>query len=300
MAGLAAAGSGVALASGAHELEHDARIFRGLYRPPGFPRLANDPITVLLADAYHFDGSIYNVNQGPLGAPLAGFSLRGYPYRTQFASFSPAITTAGQGCGFNGSSQYIYTTVAAGTGPWRSSPVQQTMLIVAQVNAQQPAAQTLMGIEGHAVSHRVSMQIAANALNFSLDWSTSNTTIASFSQSVTLGQPFAAVMTLDYNAGLASLFFGQTKSVIAGPAKGVNQWDEANFGNSVVGGANQNNFLAGTVLFAATWNTVLADTVVFDLLRDPFGFLVFPDEELMAELVGVASAHRAAAHGFPR
>lgn len=300
LAGLAVAGTGLAAPGHANAIGLDARTVRGLYRPPGFPRLANDPVTEFLADAYHLDGSAYNVNQGGVGAPLVGFSLRGYPYRTQFAAFDPAPTAAGQGCGFNGSSQYIYTTIAAGTGPWQASPPQQTMLVVAQVNAQQSAPQTLMGIEGHAVSRRASLQIAANALNFSLNWVTNNTTVGTFAQSVVLGQPFAAVMTLDYAAGTASLFFDHAKSTISGAAKAPGQWDEANFGNSVVAGANKNNFLSGAILFAAAWNTVLDDDVIFRVLDNPFGFLVFPDDDLMATLVGRALSQRPAAHGFPR
>jgi hypothetical protein len=57
------------------------------------------------------------------------------------------------------------------------------------------------------------------------------------------------------------------------------------------------------MLFAAAWNTVLADQVIFDLLLDPFGFLVFPNDDLMSEMVGAAAATRSTrtgAHGFPR
>lgn len=301
LSGLAGAASGLAVIPRAGAVPPGTTAFRGLYRPPGFPRLADHPLTEFLADAYHLDGSAYSVVQGAAGAPLFGFSLRGYPYRTQFAAFSPAVTAAGQGCGFNGSSQYVYTSIGAGTGPWRSSPAQQTMLVVAQVNAQQPAAQTLMGIEGHAVLRRASLQVAANSTNFALNWVTNNTTTGNFSQSVVLGEPFAAALTLDCNAGIASLFYGQAKSTISGPTKAVTQWDETNFGNSVVAGVNQNNYLAGVVLFGAAWNTVLPDSVVFDLLQDPFTFLVFPDDDLMAELVGATTvAHRIGAHGFPR
>lgn len=300
MSGLAAAGAGLAATGRANAIGFDARSFRGLYRPAGFPRLVDNPITALLADAYHLDGSAYNVNQGAAGAPLWGFSLRGYPYRTQFAAFGPALTAAGQGCGFNGSSQYIYTTIAAGTGPWQSSPQQQTMLVVGQVNAQQSAPQTLMGIEGHAVSHRASLQIAANALNFSLNWVTNNTTVGMFAQSVVLGQPFAAAMTLDYATGAANLFFDRAKSTIVGSTKAPGQWDVANFGNSIVAGVNKNNFLSGVILFAAAWNVVLNDNTIFEILENPFEFLAFPDDDLMVTLVGKILSERAAAHGFPR
>lgn len=279
------------------------RPYRGLYRPPGFPRLADDPITEFLADAWHFDGSADDANQGVAGATLWGLSVRGYPYRTQFAAFSPAVTTAGQGCQFNGSSQYIWTSIGAGRGPWSMSPAQQTMLVVAQVNAVQAAAQTLIGIEAHSVSRRASLQIAANGTSFFIDWATSTTTTGAFSQSVVLGQPFAAALTLNYGAGVASLFFGQVKSTIAGSAKASNQWDEANFGNSVVGAVNEGNYLNGVILFAAAWNTVLADQVIFDLLLDPFGFLIFPDDDMMSDAVGAAAAARSlrnGAHGFPR
>lgn len=279
------------------------RQFRGLYRPPGYPHLADDPLTEFLADAWHFDGSAYNVNQGVGGAALWGLSLRGYPYRTQFAGFSPTITTAGQGCGFNGSTQYIWTSVGAGRGPWSASPARQTMLVVAQVNAVQSAAQTLFGIEGHAVPRRVSLQIAAGGANFFLNWVTNTSTSGAFAQSVTLGQPFAAALTLDYNAGTATLFYGQSKSTISGAPKGVNQWDEANFGNSVVDGANLANYLNGVILFAATWNTILPDTALFNLLEDPFCFLAFPDDDLMSQLVRNTAAERSlsrSAHGFPR
>jgi hypothetical protein len=279
------------------------RPYRGLYRPPGYPRLADDPVTEFLADAWHFDGSAYDSNQGVGGGPLWGLSVRGYPYRTQFASFNPAITTAGQGCGFNGSTQYIWTSVGAGRGPWSANPAQQTMLVVAQVNTVQSAAQTLMGIEGHAVPYRMSMQIAASSTNFFLNWVTTTTTTGTFAQSVTLGQPFAAAMTLDFNAGAASLFFGQVKNTISGSTKSVNQWDEANFGNSVVGGINEGNYLNGAILFAATWNTVLPDAVVFRLLQDPFGILVFPDDDMMSEIGGGARMGTSllrGAHSFPR
>jgi hypothetical protein len=293
----------LALSRRASAIQLPVRPFRGLYRPPGYPRLANDPLTEFLADAWHFDGSAYDFNQGVVGGPLSGLSLRGYPYRTQFAGFKPGVTTAGQGCGFNGSTQYIWTTVGAGKGPWSASPSQQTMLVVAQVNALQGAAQTLIGIEGHAVPRRASIQIAAGSANFYLDWVTTTSTTGSFAQSVVLGQPFAAAMTLDYNAGTAALFFGQSKSTITGSPKGVNQWDEANFGNSIVGGANEANYLNGVILFAATWNTILPDTAVFSLLYDPFCFLVFPDDELMSDLTRGASAATSlsrGAHGFPR
>ena len=279
------------------------RPYRGLYRPTGYPRLADDPVTELLADAWHFDGSAYNPNQGPGGAPLSGMSVRGYPYRTQFAAFSPTVTTAGQGCAFNGSTQYIWTSVGAGRGPWSANPAQQTLLVVAQVNTVQSTAQTLMGIEGHAVPYRVSMQIAASGTNFFLNWVTSSTTTGSFAQSVTLRLPFAAAMTLDYSAGSASLFFGQVKNTISGSTKNVNQWDEANFGNSVVGGVNEGNYLNGVMLFAAAWNVVLPDAVVFRLLQDPFGILVFPDDDVMAEIGGGARMTTSllrGAHGFPR
>lgn len=300
----AAAGSAaIALSRRASATEAPLRPFRGLYRPPGYPRLADDPLTEFLADAWHFDGSVLDVNQGVTGAPLWGLSLRGYPYRTQFAGFSPGITTAGQGCGFNGSTQYIGTTVGAGRGPWSSSPAQQTMLVVAQVNALQGAAQTLFGIEGHSIARRASMQIAAGSGNFFVNWVTTTTTTGAFAQSIVLGQPFAAAITLDYNAGAAALFFGQSKSTITGSPKGVNQWDEANFGNSVVSGVNEGNYLKGVLLFAATWNTILPDPVVFSLLNDPFCFLMFPDDDLVSELVGGAPAARSlsrGAHGFPR
>ncbi len=248
------------------------------------------------------DGSAYDVSQGNFGAPLWGFSLRGYPYRTQFAAFGRQVTSAGQGCGFDGSSQYIYTTVGAGRGPWSASPGLQTFLVVAQVNAQQSAAQTLMAIEAHGLGRRASLQIAANSTSFSVNWVTNTTTSGSFAQSATLGQPFAAAMTLNYSAGAASLFFGQTKSTLVGPAKSVNQWDEANFANSVIGGVNQNNYLNGALLFGAAWNTVLSDSQIFDLLQDPFGFLVFPDDDAMGDLAGASPAIRATlgAHGFPR
>jgi hypothetical protein len=303
LAGLASGSAGLVAARSALAFQHPMRPYRGLYRPPGFPRLADDPVTQFLADAWHFDGSAYDPNQGVFGAPLWGLSLRGYPYRTQFAAFNPATTTAGQGCGFDGSSQYIWTSIGAGRGPWSASPAQQTMLVVAQVNAVQTAVQTLMGIEGHAVPRRASMQIAANSTSFFLDWVTTTTTTGAFSQSVVLGQPFAAAMTLDYNAGAASLFFGQVKSTISGSAKAVNQWDEANFGNSVVAGINEGNYLNGVMLFAASWNTVLPDQVIFDVLQDPFGFLIFPDDDMMSDAVGAAVAARSlrsGAHGFPR
>ncbi len=239
VAGLAAAGAGLAAERRATAIQLPMRPYRGLYRPPGLPRLADDPVTEFLADAWQFDGSAYDPNQGAFGAPLWGLSVRGYPYRTQYAVFSPATTTAGRGCGFNGASQYIWTTVGAGRGPWSGSPAQQTMLVVAQVNAVQSAAQTLMGIEGHAIPRRASMQIAANSTSFFLDWTTSTTTTGAFSQSVVLGQPFAAAMTLNYSSGTASLFFAQVKSTIVGSAKAVNQWDEANFGNSIVAGVQR-------------------------------------------------------------
>jgi len=303
MTGLLGSGAALLAPRPAPAFEQPLRPYRGLYRPPGFPRLANDPITAFLADAWHFDGSAYDVTQGPFGAPLWGLSLRGYPYRTQFAAFSPETTTAGQACGFNGSSQYIWTSIGAGRGPWSASPAQQTMLVVAQLDDVQEAAQTLFGIEGHAVARRASLQIAANSTSFFIDWVTTTTTTGTFSQSVVLGQPFAAALTLDYPSGTASMFFGQTKSTITGAAKGVNQWDEANFGNSIVAGTNEASYLDGALLFAAAWNTVLADQAIFDLLQDPFGFLVFPDDDMMAEVAGVAAATRSlrnAAHGFPR
>jgi hypothetical protein len=303
LAGLVAGGAGLVAAQSASAFQQPLRSYRGLYRPPGFPRLADDPLTEFLADAWHFDGTAYDPSQGAFGAPLWGLSLRGYPYRTQFAAFSPARTTMGQGCGFNGVSQYIWTSVGAGRGPWSASPALQTMLVVAQVNAVQAAAQTLIGIEGHAVPRRASLQIAANGTNFFLDWVTTTTTTGAFSQSVVLGQPFAAALTLDYNAGLASLFFGQVKSSISGSAETANQWDEANFGNSVVAGTNEGNYLNGVVLFAAAWNTVLPDQAIFNLLQDPFGFLIFPDDDMMADAVGAAAAARLlrrGAHGFPR
>ena len=301
--GLAAAGAGLAAARSASALQLPMRPYRGLYRPPGLPRLADDPLTEFLADAWQFDGSAYDPNQGAFGDPLWGLSVRGYPYRTQYAAFSPTTTTAGQGCGFNGASQYIWTTVGAGRGPWSGSPAQQTLLVVAQVNGVQSAAQTLIGIEGHAIPRRASMQIAANSTSFFLDWTTSSTTTGAFSQSVVLGQPFAAAMTLNYSSGTASLFFARVKSTIAGTAKAVNLWDEANFGNSVVAGANQVNYLNGVILFAAAWNTALPDQMIFDLLLDPFGFLIFPDDEMMSDIVGAAAAARSlrsGAHGFPR
>lgn len=303
LAGFAAGGVALAAARSATAFQHPMRPYRGLYRPAGFPRLADDPVTEFLADAWQFDGSAYDPNQGPFGAPLWGLSVRGYPYRTQYASFTPTPTAAGQACGFNGSSQYIWTTLGAGRGPWSGSPAQQTMLVVAQVNAVRTAAQTLMGIEGHAVPYRASMQIAANSTNFYLDWTTSTTTSAAFAQSVVLGQPFAAALTLDYNAGTADLFFDQSKSTLAGTAKAVNQWDEANFGNSIVAGINEANYLDGALLFAAAWNTVLGDQMIFDLLRDPFGFLIFPDDDMMSEVVGAVAAARpllGGSHGFPR
>jgi hypothetical protein len=303
LAGIAASGAGLVAAQSAAAFQLPMRPYRGLYRPPGFPRLADDPVTEFLADAWHLDGSAYDPDQGEFGAPLWGLSVRGYPYRAQFAAFSRAITTAGQGCAFNGSSQYIWTTLGAGRGPWSTSPSQQTMLIVAQLNAVQGAAQTLIGIEAHALLRRASMQIAANSTSFFVNWVTSTTTTGAFSQSVVLGQPFAAAMTLDYNAGLASLFFGQVKSTIAGAAQAATRWDEANFGNSVVDGVNEGNYLNGVMLFAAAWNTVLADQTIFDLLLDPFEFLIFPDDDLMSDVVGAAAAARAAgtgAHGFPR
>jgi hypothetical protein len=301
LGGLAAGGAGLVAARSASAFQHPMRPYRGLYRPPGFPRLADDPVTEFLADAWHFDGSAYDANQGTFGAPLWGLSVRGYPYRTQFAAFNPAITTAGQGCGFNGNSQYIWTSIGAGRGPWSMSPAQQTMLVVAQVDTVQTAAQTLIGIEGHAVLRRASMQIAANSTSFFIDWVTTTATTGTFAQSVVLGQPFAAAMTLDYNAGAASLFFGQVKSTISGSAKPVNQWDEANFGNSVVAGVNEGNYLDGVMLFAAAWNTVLPDQAIFDLLQDPFGFLIFPDDDMMSDAVGVAARSlRSGAHGFPR
>ena len=303
VAGLAAAGAGFAAARSASALQLPMRPYRGLYRPPGLPRLADDPVTEFLADAWQFDGSAYDPNQGAFGSPLWGLSVRGYPYRTQYAAFSPATTTAGQGCGFNGASQYIWTTVGAGRGPWSGSPAQQTLLVVAQVNAVQSTAQTLIGIEGHAIPRRASMQIAANSKNFFLDWATSTTTTGAFSQSVVLGEPFAAAMTLNYSSGAASLFFAQVKSTISGSAKAVNQWDEANFGNSIVAGVNEGNYLNGIMLFAAAWNTVLPDAMIFDLLQDPFGFLIFPDDDMMSDIVGAAAAARSrriGAHGFPR
>lgn len=300
---LAGSSLGLAAPRVARAAHIEPRPFRGLYRPAGFPRLANDPVTEFLADAWHLDGSAYDVNQGSSGAPLWGFSLRGYPYRTQFAAFHPQITAAGQGCGFDGSSQYIYTTLGAGRGPWSASPGLQTLLVVAQVNAQQSAAQTLMGIEAHSLGRRASLQIAANSTNFAVNWVTNSTTAGSFSQSATIGQPFAAAMTLNYGSGAASLFYGTVKSTIAGSAKAANQWDEANFGNSVIGGVNQNNYLNGAVLFGAAWNLVLPDDVIFGLLQNPFGFLVFPDDDLLSQLTGapapVAKAS-SGAHGFPR
>ncbi len=302
VAGLTGAGVGLAAARCASALQLPMRPYRGLYRPPGLPRLVDGPVTEFLADAWQFDGSAYDPNQGAFGAPLWGLSVRGYPYRTQYAAFSSTTTTAGQGCGFNGASQYIWTTVGAGRGPWSGSPAQQTMLVVAQINSVQGAAQTLIGIEGHAIPRRASMQIAANSTSFFLDWTTSTTTTGTFSQSVVLGQPFTAAMTLNYSAGTASLFFAQVKSTISGSAKAVNQWDEANFGNSIVAGVNEANYLNGTLLFAAAWNTVLPDQMIFDLLLDPFGFLIFPDDDMMSDIVGAAAARslRSGAHGFPR
>ena len=188
MAGLAAGSLGLAAPRVARASHFELRLSRGLYRPPGFPRLANDPVTEFLADAWHLDGSAYDVNQGTSGAPLWGFSVRGYPYRTQFAAFSPQVTTAGQGCGFDGSSQYIYTTVGAGRGPWAGSPGLQTFLVVGRVNAQQSAAQTLMGIQAHSLGRRASLQIAPNSMNFAVNWVTNTTTAGSFSPSATIGR----------------------------------------------------------------------------------------------------------------
>ncbi len=304
MAGLAAGSLGLAAPRVARASHFELRLSRGLYRPPGFPRLANDPVTEFLADAWHLDGSAYDVNQGTSGAPLWGFSVRGYPYRTQFAAFSPQVTTAGQGCGFDGSSQYIYTTVGAGRGPWAGSPGLQTFLVVGRVNAQQSAAQTLMGIEAHSLGRRASLQIAPNSMNFAVNWVTNTTTAGSFSPSATIGQPFAVAMTLNYGTGAASLFFGTVKSTVVGSAKAVNQWDEVNFGNSVVGGVNQNNYLNGAILLGAVWNKLLDDDTIFGLLRNPFGFLVFPEDDMMMSYLAGATAPSArmlgGTHGFPR
>jgi hypothetical protein len=80
--------------------------------------------------------------------------------------------------------------------------------------------------------------------------------------------------------------------------------DTTNAANSTsFDGVNEGNYLNGVMLFAAAWNTVLADQVIFDLLLDPFGFLVFPNDDLMSEMVGAAAATRSTrtgAHGFPR
>jgi hypothetical protein len=299
LAGLTA-GAAEPLTRRACATQQEMRTFRGLYRPPGFPRLANDPLTALLADAWHLDGSAYNPNQGSFGAPLWGFSLRGYPYRTQFAAFSASITAAGQGCRFDGASQYICTSVGAAGGPWATTPTMQTLLVVAQVDAARSAPQTLIGIEAHNIGRRLSLQIAANSANFSLNWATNNTTSGSFAQSVLFGAPFAAIVTVNYNTGAATLFFDHAKSTITGPVKIANQWDEANFGNSVIGSSVQNNYLNGVVLFGAAWNTILPDRQIFDLLDAPFSFLVFPDDEMMVEIAGAAAAKSLGAHGFPR
>ena len=82
------------------------------------------------------------------------------------------------------------------------------------------SAQTLMGIEGHAVLRRASMQIAANSTNFSLDWVT---TTDDDRHILAIGDAWTAVCRchdLELYAGAAALFFGEVKSTISGTGEG--------------------------------------------------------------------------------
>ena len=302
--GLAAAGVGLVAARHASAVQHPMRPYRGLYRPPGFPRLADDPVTEFLADAWQFDGSAYDPNQGAFGAPLWGLSVRGYPYRTQFAAFSPATTTAGQGCGFNGTSQYVWTTVGAGRGPWSGARRSKRCSSSPRSMRCKAAAQTLMGIEGHAVPRRASMQIAANSTKFLSrlgDLDDDDRRIRpiggarrAFRRSIDAGlqlrEPRAcsSAKSRARSRVLRRLSINGTR-----PISGTRSWP----------GSTKAITSNGVMLFAAAWNTVLPDAMIFDLLQDPFGFLIFPDDDMMSDAVGAAAAARSlrsGAHGFPR
>ncbi len=259
--------------------------FRGLYHPPGYPRLDwRHPATQFLADAWWLDGSALNVDAGVGGKPLFGFSLLGLPWRTQTGiSFSPAVTQAGSGCGFNGTSQYIWTTLTAGLGPWKSSPAAATMLFVGQCNATSAAVQTFMSIENHAtLSRTASFQITAGAQTLAVDWVHSTATVASgnFLQSPALGKPFAAALTMNFASSTATCFALGKKSSLTGSGATGNQSDQIAFGTSVANGSIQSEYFNGVAIFGAAWNAVLSDSVIFGLLADPFQFLVFPDDDL--------------------
>jgi hypothetical protein len=258
---------------------------RGLYHPPGYPRLDwRHPATQFLADAWWLDGSALNVNAGVGGKPLSGFSLLGLPWRTQTGiSFSPAITQAGSGCGFNGSSQYIWATLTAGIGPWKLSPTAATMLFVGQCNATSAAVQTFMSIENHATQSRTaSFQLGAGTGTLAVDWQHSTSTVVSgnFSQSVTLKKPFAAALALNFATSTATAFGFGSKSSLSGSGAAGNQNDQVTFGTSAANGSVQSEYFNGVGIFGAGWNAVLPDSVIFSLLADPFQFLIFPDDDL--------------------
>lgn len=277
-------GAGLLAASSPAHAAQFPKPFRGLYHPPGYPRLDwRHPATQFLADAWWLDGSMKNVNAGAGGKPL-GFSLLGLPWRTQTGiSFSPAVTQAGSGCGFNGSSQYIWTTITAGIGPWKSSPSAATMLFVGQCNATTAAVQTFMSVENHATQSRTaSFQISPGAQTLAVNWQHSTSTVVSgnFGQSVTLQKPFAAALTLNFLSSTATAFAFGSKSSLTGSGATGNQNDQLTFGTSAANGSLQSEYFNGVAILGAAWNAVLPDSLIFGLLADPFQFLIFPDDDL--------------------
>jgi hypothetical protein len=111
-----------------------------------------------------------------------------------------------------------------------------------------------------------------------------------------LGQPFAAAITFDVTNQAATCFAFGAKSTLSTASQVVNQWDQLAVANSVYGSSNRSEYMNGVVHMVAAWNAVVADAAIFNLLRDPFAMLIFPDDDLMAETMG---PRRARSHRFP-
>jgi hypothetical protein len=291
---LAGLGSGLILPAAARARPLNVRRFsRGLYRPPGWPRIDwTSPLTSMLAQAYHLDGSNAGVYSSTAGAesnaPRLDVMISDKNPKEPM-TFSAGYNQTGGCCRFNGTSQYIYTEQGTFTGPsFISSIAEQTSyLIVASltaVNATKPSIIFAPGGETPG-SKFIDWGFATDSTDFYLTASDGTYSMAgTFSQGATLGQPFTVIFTLNCAAPSATCYtaHGVSSTITGSTAMSPDMVGTTTIGSDA--GNVNGDYLNGDVMFCAWWNRALSTQEINSLLIEPFQFLIFPDDDLLAEM----------------
>lgn len=248
---------------------------RGLYKPPGLPRINwSHPLAYGLVDLWVTNGQVPFNLTGRTG-PLSNMSSTPKGGRP---------TPSGQGEVFSSDLRWGPNTGPSGRIALMTWAVQSGNTAAYMLGYGNSAAGNyLLGLNNGGAA--TGLQVVAR------NTAGNNATATSASGIITNGVAFVGAANTSWNAGdLPSLYLDGNPLAVTSNAFGTSTTDTGNVAS--IGGIWRGSISSpynGIIFMAARWARWLTSAEHFLLGTDPTAFLIFPKDDVLAQMVGAGS-----------